>query len=77
MADELEWVMTQLKLLNALGPAKLATRGSPAHRLHVLAGAGVLPGRQVIDTVTGQVATVLHVAVAYLPHKLIDEVNDG
>lgn len=77
MADEFVNVITRMKLLNANGPARLAVQTSPAQRVNLLAGTGVLPGRRVYDTVTGQMATVIGSAVAYLPQSMIDEARNG
>ena len=75
--SELDNVLVRLKLLNAAGPAKLAARGSPHERIHLLAGGGVIPDRLVRDMVTGQVATVVGSGVAYLPQSMLDEVKNG
>jgi len=63
-----------LKVLSAKNAVGIATQGTAAQRLSVLAGAGVASGTQVIDSVTGQLVEVVSVGVAYLPSGVLNGV---
>ena len=52
-------LMTQLETLHAQRRATVASLVSPAHAAFVSLGLGVLPGRAVVDSVTGQIVTVV------------------
>ena len=52
-------LLTQLQTLHAQRRATVASLVSPAHAAFVSLGLGVLPGRAVVDRVTGQIVTVV------------------
>ena len=52
-------LLTQLQTLQAQRRATVASLVSPAHAAFVSLGLGVLPGRAVVDSVTGQIVTVV------------------
>lgn len=68
--------LTKLQYLSARGAAGIATRGALSDQHVTLAGAGVAPGRTVIDSVTGQPVTVIGSSVVYLtPEQVAGATN--
>lgn len=69
--------LSVLQLLNARSISLAASSGPIAAGIHKLAGAGVIPGALVFDSVTGQVVEVLAVGVVYLPAAAAEGGNSG
>ena len=66
-SPEHQLLLTQLATLKASNASKVATKGSLAPRFVEAGGSGVVPGRVVYDTVTGQFVEVIGVGTATLP----------
>jgi hypothetical protein len=75
MAETHDIVM-RLHTLAARGASRIATRGALTSH-HVTLGVEAAAGRQVYDTVTGQMATVVSSTVAYLPKSFLAEAKSG
>lgn len=67
-------VITGLQVIGAQNASGIATRGTSAQRLALLAQAGVVPGVKVVDSVTGQQVEVVSVGVAYLTQEVLAHV---
>ncbi len=68
-------LVSSLQILNAKHAVKLSTSGTAEQRLSAVAGAGVVTGSVVLDSVTGQRVQVVSAGVAYLPEEVLREVS--
>jgi len=73
---DIDNLIGQLTVMRARHAQGVATQGTSAQRLALLAQAGVAPGTKVIDSVTGQPVEVVSVGVAYLPQEVINAVHE-